>query len=77
MYLVHGPIVHMLGFWIVPWCWSFTGKDTLWRKELGFLIAFVIVTAVVIRAADLFWRYVDVRSVSFARWLEKKITVSC
>lgn len=21
LYLVHGPIIHMLGFWLVPWCW--------------------------------------------------------
>ena len=76
MYLVHGPIVHMLGFWLVPWCWSFIGKETAWGREVGFLIAFAVVTAVVIRVSDLFWRYVDVRGVAFARWLEKQVTVS-
>lgn len=46
LYLVHGPVVHMLGFWLVPWCWSWTGKETMMAKETGFGVAFLIVTAV-------------------------------
>src|ERR1700753_316048 len=71
LYLVHGPVVHMLGFWLVPWFWdnvtrSADGELSLWRKELGFGFAFVIVTAVTIWAADLFWRGVDVKCVQLA-----------
>ncbi|KAF2094450.1 hypothetical protein NA57DRAFT_46599 [Rhizodiscina lignyota] len=74
IYLVHGPVVHMLGFWLVPWCWSLTGKETMWDKEFGFMIAFIIVTIVVLRVADWFWRYVDAKCVLFARWVEKIFT---
>jgi peptidoglycan/LPS O-acetylase OafA/YrhL len=75
LYLVHGPIIHMLGFWLVPRCWDWTGKDTMMGKETGFIIAFVIVTAITVWAADIFWRFVDVRCVSLAKWFENLVTV--
>lgn len=75
LYLVHGPVVHMLGFWLVPWFWSLTGKETQFQKELGFMGAFVVVTALVIWSADLFWRGVDNRCVALARWLENMVAV--
>jgi peptidoglycan/LPS O-acetylase OafA/YrhL len=70
LYLVHGPVVHMLGFWLVPWFWSRTGKETQFQKEMGFGAAFICVTIAVVWSADLFWRGVDKRCVVFARWLE-------
>jgi peptidoglycan/LPS O-acetylase OafA/YrhL len=75
LYLVHGPVVHMLGFCLVPLCWRWSGKDTLMQKEVGFGIAFVIVTAVVVWVADVFWRGVDQKCVAFARWCEGFVLV--
>lgn len=60
----------MLGFWLVPWCWRWTGKETLIQKEIEFGFAFVVVTVLVVWAADVFWRAVDQQYVSFARWCE-------
>lgn len=75
LYLVHGPVVHMLGFWLVPGCWEWSGKNSLMRKELGFGVAFLVVTVVVIWAADVFWRFVDQKCVAFARWCEQLVMV--
>jgi peptidoglycan/LPS O-acetylase OafA/YrhL len=80
LYLVHGPVVHMLGFWLVPWMWTHVigrpegtgapGEMGMWGKELGFGYAFVIVTGVTVWGADLFWRGVDVKCVQLAKWVE-------
>jgi hypothetical protein len=75
LYLVHGPIVHMLGFWLVPRCWEWTGKDSMLRKEIGFGIAFVFVTCVVVWTADIFWRLVDDKCVSLAKRIERLVIV--
>jgi peptidoglycan/LPS O-acetylase OafA/YrhL len=86
LYLVHGPIVHMLGFWLVPWMWDHViGRDLelgrkgwygmgMWGKELGFVYAFVIVTVVTVWCADLFWRGVDKKCVMLAKWVEARCT---
>ena len=72
LYLVHGPVVHMLGFWLVPWFWGIFGKKTTVERETGFACAFVIVTLIVLYVSDLFWRGVDKRCVQLAKWIENK-----
>ncbi|BDD63991.1 hypothetical protein MPDQ_006997 [Monascus purpureus] len=74
-YIVHGPILHSLGYSIMPSIWNVVGKDTNFRYCLGFVIGWLICLPVSIWAADLFWRNVDVPTVKFARWLEGKLTV--
>jgi len=74
LYLVHGPIVHTLGFWLVPWFWQFTGRENQWAKEAGWGMAFVVQTMLVIWAADVFWRVIDNRCVAFAKWCEMMVT---
>jgi hypothetical protein len=61
----------MLGFWLVPRCWDFTGTQTMLRKELGFGVAFVVITGITVWIADVFWRTVDERCVSLAKRIEK------
>lgn len=45
------------------------------RKELGFVLASIIIFAITIWAADIFTRLVDTPSLRFARWLEQKCLV--
>jgi hypothetical protein len=45
------------------------------QKELGFGVAFVIVTALVVWAADIFWRTVDDRCVALAKWSERLVSL--
>ena len=73
LYLVHGPIVHMLGFWLVPAMWTITGKEGMLGKETGFGIAFIIITGLVVWTADIFWRCIDVRCVALGKWIENAV----
>ncbi|KAK3059672.1 hypothetical protein LTS18_010301 [Coniosporium uncinatum] len=71
LYLMHGPVVHMLGYWLVPWCQDhISGRGNVWQREFGFAIASVVVVAATVWAADLFWRVCDKGSVRLARWIE-------
>jgi len=68
---MHGPVVHMLGYWLVPWCQDhISGRGNVWQREFGFAIASVVVVAATVWAADLFWRVCDKGSVRLARWIE-------
>ncbi|KAJ5731339.1 uncharacterized protein N7483_005847 [Penicillium malachiteum] len=72
-YIVHGPILHSVGYSIMPNIWEITGKETNFQYCLGFLIGWLICLPISIWAGDLFWRTVDIPSVKFARWLEDQL----
>ncbi|PGH12501.1 hypothetical protein AJ79_04245 [Helicocarpus griseus UAMH5409] len=76
LYIVHGPILHSLGYSLMPSIWALTGKETDAQYCSGFLIGWCICLPVSIWAADVFWRTIDVPSVKFARWLERKVIVA-
>ncbi|KAJ5543312.1 Acyltransferase 3 [Penicillium sp. DV-2018c] len=73
-YVVHGPILHCLGYSIMPTIWNLTGKETDFQYCLGFLIGWLICLPVAIWLGDVFWRAVDIPSVKFARALEDRLT---
>ena len=70
LYLMHGPVIHVIGYRIEPWAWSITGSEPGFRYKAGFLLSSIFILPITIWAADLFWRAVDAPSVRFARWLE-------
>lgn len=72
-YIVHGPILHSLGYSIMPSIWLFTGRKTNLQYCMGLLIGWLTCLPIAIWAGDLFWRLVDIPSVNFAHWLEKKL----
>jgi peptidoglycan/LPS O-acetylase OafA/YrhL len=72
-YIVHGPILHSLGYSLMPNIWLITGKETDAQFCFGLLIGYAICLPVSIWAADMFWRGVDVPSVKFSRWLEHRL----
>ena len=74
-YVVHGPILHSLGYSIMPSIWAVTGKETDMQYCLGFLIGWLICLPLSVWAGDVFWRAVDIPSVKFARWVESKVVV--
>lgn len=69
LYLVHGSIIHTLGYGMLQSLWNTIGED---RKETCFVLMATCVTVVTLWWADVFMRLVDVPSVKFARWLEGK-----
>lgn len=75
LYLVHGPVVHLFGYAVMPLVWGLTGADTALRFRLGFACAACLIVPAVVWAADVFWRVVDAPTVRFARWLEQKCIV--
>lgn len=72
-YIVHGPILHSLGYSLMPNIWAITGKETNFQYCLGFFIGWLICLPIAIWAGDVFWRAVDVPSVKFSRWLEDRL----
>ncbi|KAL3443506.1 acyltransferase family-domain-containing protein [Aspergillus insuetus] len=72
-YIVHGPILHSLGYSLMPNIWNITGKETDFQYCLGFFIGWAICLPISLWAGDLFWRLVDIPSVSLARWIEGKV----
>ncbi|KAI9698871.1 MAG: hypothetical protein M1820_007378 [Bogoriella megaspora] len=75
LYLMHGPVIHVIGYAIEPWAWSITGSDTEAQYKAGFLISTVLIIPCLLWAADLFWRAFDIPCVRFARWIETQCTV--
>lgn len=71
IYLMHGPVLHTVGYGIERWAWSVTGVEG-WNYYLGFWLAAVFVVPCVVWAADVFWRAVDAPVVRFAKWFEGK-----
>jgi peptidoglycan/LPS O-acetylase OafA/YrhL len=74
-YIVHGPILHSLGYSLMPNIWAITGKETNFQYCFGFLIGWMICLPIAIWAGDVYWRAVDIPSVKFARWVENCVTV--
>jgi hypothetical protein len=65
LYCVHIPILNWIGFRIIFFCWT-----SALGNNIGFVVAFAIVSVITIFVADLFSRAVDEPCVRLARWLE-------
>ncbi|RAH82775.1 acyltransferase [Aspergillus japonicus CBS 114.51] len=74
-YIVHGPILHGLGYALMPRLWAITGRETNFQAGLAYLLGWMICLPIALWAGDLFWRAVDIPSVRFARWVEEKVIV--
>ncbi|KAI1425712.1 acyltransferase family-domain-containing protein [Xylaria sp. FL1777] len=75
IYLMHGPVTHILGYPVQRWAWGITGTDSGPAFKSGVALAAVINIPLVVWAADIFWRVVDMPSVRFAKWLESKLSI--
>ncbi|KAK1774158.1 acyltransferase family-domain-containing protein [Copromyces sp. CBS 386.78] len=77
IYLVHGPVLHTLGYTVMRFTWTrVTGTETDGHYITGFLLASLVVVPLVVWVADVFWRGVDEPVVKFARRVEEKV-VGC
>ncbi|KAG7288631.1 hypothetical protein NEMBOFW57_004985 [Staphylotrichum longicolle] len=74
LYLMHGPVMHTVGYVIEQWAWGITGIEG--RAFVGgFALATVFVVPIVIWVSDVFWRAVDAPVVKFARWFEASCSI--
>ncbi|KAF3480891.1 uncharacterized protein GIQ15_06238 [Arthroderma uncinatum] len=76
LYVVHGPILHSLGYSIMSCIWQWMGRKSDFQFCLGLLLGYVVCLLVSIWAAHMFWRVVDLPTVRFAKWLEYQLSVS-
>lgn len=67
--------MHSLGYALMPNIWALTGKETDAQYCFGFAIGWLVCLPVSIWAGDMFWRAVDVPTVKFSRWAERRLLV--
>jgi hypothetical protein len=71
LYIVHGPLIHIVGYSVTPNVWRYiTGMETPWQWWLGLGIGSAVLGICVAIATDWFWRVVDVWSVNMSRRVE-------
>ncbi|RAK97890.1 uncharacterized protein BO80DRAFT_319764, partial [Aspergillus ibericus CBS 121593] len=75
LYIVHGPLMHLLGYRLFKAFWMVTGVEEVWRYVVGFGGAYVVFVGVVVWIADLFWSGVDRGFVALARRVESLVIV--
>ncbi|PYI06048.1 hypothetical protein BO78DRAFT_292293, partial [Aspergillus sclerotiicarbonarius CBS 121057] len=75
LYIVHGPLTHMIGYHLFKALWTVTGVEQVWRYVVGFLAAYVVLVTIIICIADMFWRGIDKTFVQVARKFENLITI--
>ncbi|KAG5812792.1 hypothetical protein H9Q74_004132 [Fusarium xylarioides] len=59
LYLVHGPVLHLFGYSMVPAFQGLTGSSSAWQYQSGLLLALAVLAPTVVWIADVFWRAVD------------------
>lgn len=69
LYLLHGPVTHTVGYKTMEVMWHGDWAHG-WRKEVGFAVAGIVNTVVVVWGADVWTRGVDDKVVVFAKWVE-------
>lgn len=69
LYLVHGPILHSLGFWIMPRLFERVGQVG------GFVIGYVVLLSITLYLADWWYRKIDVWSTTVGRRVESMLVV--
>ncbi|KAH8893156.1 hypothetical protein GQ53DRAFT_103906 [Thozetella sp. PMI_491] len=75
IYLMHGPVMHTVGYAIERAAWGITGIQGE-NYNWGFILASFFVVPIVIWVSDIFWRAVDAPVVRFAKWFEARCSIS-
>ncbi|OAA60715.1 Acyltransferase 3 [Cordyceps fumosorosea ARSEF 2679] len=74
IYLMHGPVMHCVGYHWERMAWAITGVEGYWYN-VGFVLGAVFCIPTVVWSADVFWRAVDIPTVKFAKWVESKCII--
>ncbi|PLB50804.1 hypothetical protein P170DRAFT_492900 [Aspergillus steynii IBT 23096] len=73
IYILHGPLLHLVGYPLFPALWEITGKDEMWRYVLGFIAGWMMFFLLLVWVSDFFCRWIDEESVRFSKWVESKL----
>ncbi|OQU97856.1 hypothetical protein CLAIMM_03734 [Cladophialophora immunda] len=71
LYVMHGPVIHTLGYMILPRTPEVETPEIMRQFQLEFLKSSIVIVLAVIWAADVFLRAVDIPCVNLTRRLEK------
>ena len=66
LYIVHGPLIHTVGYVLFPLFWKISGRDELWQYLAGFTMANLGLVSITVYVADRFWHLVDLPCVRLA-----------
>lgn len=69
-YLVHGTVLHAIGYTTPHLVWYYTGQSTSFTYAAGLSIGWVVSFLTSLWAADLFTRVIDGRCAGITRWIE-------
>lgn len=70
LYLVHGPLLHSIGFNLQPKIWEVTGSDTMVPWCAGLFVGWLVMFPLSMMTAYVFYRFVDIPLVRLARYVE-------
>jgi peptidoglycan/LPS O-acetylase OafA/YrhL len=70
LYLVHGIGNRTVGIWLLHSTGRIFGNDGYWVTALSCGVSIMLYTPIIVWWSDMFWRAIDVRSASFAKWIE-------
>ncbi|KAK0765609.1 hypothetical protein N5P37_001546 [Trichoderma harzianum] len=74
LYIVHGPLIHTVGYAVFTFFWTVSGTDEVWRYVIGFISGYLVLLAVVLYVSDIFRRAVDVTFVRLAKaWFSRMV----
>lgn len=71
LYLIHGPLLHLCGYSLVPMLWGITGQATDAQYQCGILLGLLFLAPIALWVADVFWRLVDQPCARIAAHIER------
>ncbi|EME79314.1 uncharacterized protein MYCFIDRAFT_204777 [Pseudocercospora fijiensis CIRAD86] len=76
LYLVHGPLLHSIGFALQPKIWELTGFGSKSGYCGGLMLGWICMLTISIGGGHLFWKYIDMPLVRFAKYVEQTASAS-
>jgi len=73
LYMVHGPLLYTLGWYIHHRTAAYFGQDTPRHYGWTVVTAAIVLYPTMIWTADLVWRYIDAKAVKFGRWVGEQL----
>lgn len=69
LYLVHGPVLHSLGFWIMPRLFESLGRPA------GYVVGYVVLMSVTMYLTSWWHRKIDAWSITVGKRIERAVSV--
>ena len=77
LYIVHGNILRCVLYAVMPTIWKVSGdvNGSILKFGIAWVLGALVIVPIAFWAADLFWRFVDIPCVRFARWVQERISI--